>query len=45
MNTSLLGDSVSAMGYYIPILTEDRALRIIARNLEGNCIDTLNVTV
>lgn len=45
MNTSLLGDSVSATGYYIPILTEDRALRIIARNLEGNCIDTLNVTV
>ena len=45
MNTSLLGDSVSALGYYIPILTEDRNLRIIARNMQGHCVDTLDVAL
>ena len=45
MNTSLLDDTVSAMGYYIPILNEDRNLRIIAGSIEGDCVDTLDVAL
>ena len=45
MNNLLMDDTVGATGYYIPILTEDRNLRILAINREGDCVDTLNVTV
>ena len=45
MNTLLMDDTVSAIGYYIPILTEDRNLRIVARNIDGDCVDTLDVAL
>ena len=44
MNNLLTDDSISA-SYYIPILTEDRNLRIVARSIEGNCLDTLDVAL
>ncbi len=44
MNNLLTDDSISA-SYYIPILTEDRNLRIIARNMQGHCVDTLDVAL
>lgn len=45
MNNLLMDDTVGATGYYIPILTEDRNLRILAMSREGDCADTLNVAV
>ena len=45
MNNLLTDDSISSVGYYIPILTEDRNLRIIARNMQGHCVDTLDVAL
>ncbi|MBR5983904.1 MAG: T9SS type A sorting domain-containing protein [Bacteroidales bacterium] len=45
MNTLLMDDSVSALEYYIPILTENRNLRIIARSMIGDCADTLDVAL